>query len=332
MRDLARAVAAYAADCGFQGTVRVDLGARTLVDAAYGLADRAHGIAHTPDTRCAMASGSKTFTALAVLALVQDGVLSLGTSVRDLLAPDLPRLDPDVTIAHLLSHTSGVGEYLDDDAESAQYLLPGSMHEYGAAHDFLGLLDQPMAGVPGAQFVYSNAGFVILGVVLERVTGARFQDVVRERVLAPAGLARTDFLRTDELPGDAAIGYLWPDRLRTNIFHLPIEGSADGGAYTTTADLRAFWLALSSGAIVSPHLTQLMTTPVPGHDPDDPYGLGVWLPAAGVWAMDGADAGVSLSSVHRPGSGLTRSVLSNQSDGAWPMATKIRELCESLGT
>ncbi len=88
----------------------------------------------------------------------------------------------------------------------------------------------------------------------------RYQDLVRQRVIEPAGLTHTDFLRSDELPGTAAIGYLYPDGARTNVFHLPIEDSADGGAYSTVADLRDFWTGLAAGRIVSPALVEQMTT------------------------------------------------------------------------
>lgn len=302
------------------GVVRVDVGGTCVLERAFGFADRGREVPNTPQTRFAIASGSKCFTALAVLSLVAEGRIGLQDPVREVLGADLPQIDADVRIAHLLSHTSGIGEYLDDDADPTAYLMPGSMTSYQTPEDFLGLLDQPMLARPGVGFAYSNAGYVVLGLVAQRVGGQRYQDLVRSRVLGPAGLQDTDFMRTDELPGNAALGYLWPDRPRTNVFHLPVEGSADGGAYTTAADVRAFWLALAAGRIVPAELVAAMTTPAPAHDPDDPYGLGVWLPEPGVWALTGADSGVAFSSEHDPERDLTWTVIANDTDGAWPLA------------
>lgn len=324
---------AVATENHFTGAIRVETGDECLFEGAFGMADRAHGIPNTPQTRFGMASGSKTFTALAVLSLVADGVMTLDDPVRRWLGDDLPQLDDAVTLRQLLSHTSGVGEYLDDDAEGDVYLLPGSMHTYTSPEDFVGLLDVPMLAAPGSRFEYNNGGFVILGLAAQRASGVRYQELVRERVLRPAGLEHTDFLRSDELPGSAALGYLYADSLRTNVFHLPIEGSGDGGAYTTVGDARRFWLALAAGAIVPTELVEQMTTPGSPHDPDWPYGLGLWLPTpGGVWAMVGADAGVEMKSEHVPALDLTWTVIANETEKAWPLMRHLRLWRETLPT
>lgn len=322
MSDLVDMVNAAVSEHPFSGVVRVDDAARTT-ELAFGLADRAHQLPNSPDTRFATASGSKLFTALAVMSLVTDGTVELDASARHWL-PDLTQLDNAVTVRQLLTHTSGVGEYLDDDAPSDTHLLPGSMHSYNRAEDFLALLDLPMKQPPGT-FEYSNAGFVLLGIIAERASGQPFQDLIQQRVFRPAGLADTDFLRSDALPGSAAIGYLYRDGLRSNVFHLPIEGSPDGGAYTTAADLRRFWIALAAGRIVPDEVVTQMTTLGPDHDPDDPYGLGLWLPAPGAWQIVGEDAGVSMVSEHRPDQDLTMTVLANDAEGAWTIWPVLRE-------
>ncbi len=164
----ADALAAFATDNGFTGAIRVENGAECLFEQAFGMADRAHGIPNTPQTQFGMASGSKTFTALAVLSLVADGTMALDDPVRRWLGADLPQIDDAVTVRHLLGHNSGVGEYLDDDADADEYLLPGSMHTYTSPEDFLPVLDVPMLAAPGSPFEYSNAGFVVLGLVAQR--------------------------------------------------------------------------------------------------------------------------------------------------------------------
>ena len=325
MDDPTAALTLAAREQGFSGVVRIDE-AGAVTELAFGLADRAHNLPNTPDTHFGMASGTKTFTALAVLSLVADGTMGLDDPARRWLGDDLPQISDGVTLRRLLSHTSGVGEGIDDDAEVDVHLLPGAPHSYESPEDYLSVIDRPMQAEPGTEFFYNNSGFVLLGLLAQRASGVGYHDLVRQRVFEPAGLTRTDFLRSDDLPGDAAVGYLFPDATRTNVLHLPIVGAPDGGSYTTAADLRTFWTALAAGRIVPADLVQLMGTSPPGNDPDDDYGLGVWLPRPGVVQMIGADAGVSMVSEHDPAADFTMTVLSNDSEGAWPMWTVLREL------
>jgi CubicO group peptidase (beta-lactamase class C family) len=130
MMDLADAVARVAADTDFAGVVRVDRDGVTELATAFGLADRRCGRAHTVDTQLAIASGSKALTALAVVALIEDGVLTPAITARSLLGADLPLVDDRVTVEHLLGHRSGIGDYLDedDDGEITDYVLPVPVH------------------------------------------------------------------------------------------------------------------------------------------------------------------------------------------------------------
>jgi CubicO group peptidase (beta-lactamase class C family) len=155
----------------------------------------------------------------------------------------------------------------------------------------------------------------------ERASGVDFHELVRSLVCEPAGMVDTAFLRSDELPGRAAVGYLSRDGLRTNVFHLPVRGNGDGGIYSTATDLHAFWSSLFAGRIVSPERVADMVRPR-SHLPEESrrYGLGFHLHATGpgVW-LEGYDAGVSFLSLHQPTSSSTYTVVSNWSDGAWPI-------------
>ena len=115
MGSLQDAVDAAAERSGFSGVVRVDRAAGREFALAYGLADRAHQIPNTVDTLFATASGTKGFTALAVMSLVESGTLDLTTTARSVLGKDLPLIADDVTVEHLLAHRSGIGDYLDED-------------------------------------------------------------------------------------------------------------------------------------------------------------------------------------------------------------------------
>ena len=141
----------------------------------------------------------------------------------------------------------------------------------------------------------------------------------------------TGFLRSDELPGDAAIGYLTVDGPRTNVFHLPVRGNGDGGIYSTAADLSSFWDSLFAGRIVSSDRVAEMVRPRSDWpEGSKRYGLGFHLHATSdvVW-LEGYDAGVSFCSTHDPASTITHTVISNTTEGAWPL---VSLLDERLGT
>lgn len=326
---LDQGIAALAAD-GFAGVVRVDVEGDTELRAAYGLADRARKIPMTVDTRLAIASGSKVLTALAVLSLVEDGTLALSTTARSLLGEDLPLIAADVTVEHLLCHRSGIGDYLDEsiDLDVSDYPMPGSVHELATTEAFVPVLDgYPTKFRAGESFSYCNAGYVVLALLAERASGVGFHDLVHERVCSRAGLHATAFLRSDALPEDAALGYVLVDgQWRSNVFHLPVRGTGDGGAFTTVDDVHQLWSALLGGQILSEATVSEMLRPRSERDSDgDSYGLGVWLDVdRGLVQLVGSDAGASFTSVHDPEHRTTRTVIANTSDGAWPVHRAIR--------
>jgi CubicO group peptidase (beta-lactamase class C family) len=316
---------------GFSGVVRVDRDGRTELATAYGLAHRGLRVPNTVDTRFAAASGAKGLTALAVMSLIDEDRLALATTARSVLGEDLPLIDDGVTVEHLLAHRSGIGDYLDEDAVASvtDHVLPVPVHRLATTTDYLAVLDgHPQAFPPGERFAYNNGGFVVLALIAERVSGTPFAELVRTRVCGPAGMRDTDFLRSDE-PGErTALGYLHADGLRTNVLHLPVRGSGDGGVHTTAADVSALWSALSAGRIVPVERVAEMLRPhsdVPAESMR--YGLGFWLhPTGDAVQLEGYDAGVSFRSVHDPATGVTHTVLSNTTDGAWPVSRRLREL------
>jgi CubicO group peptidase (beta-lactamase class C family) len=337
MVSLPDTVDSIANESGFAGVVSVDRGGEVELTKAYGYAHRAHKVPNTIDTRLAIASGSKGLTALTVVSLIEEDSLRLSTTVRSVLGGDLPLIADDVTIEHLLAHRSGIGDYLDEEAgyDITDYVLTVPVHELATTEQYLRVLDgHPTKFAPGERFSYCNGGYVVLALIAERVGGAGFHDLVRQRVCQPAGMRDTEFLRADELPERAAVGYLPIDGVsRTNVFHLPVLGNGDGGIYTTVADVSAFWRALFAGKIVSPGWVAEMVRPrsdVPRQSMR--YGLGFWLHrSSAAVVLEGFDAGVSFRSVHDPVSNLTYTVVSNSSDGAWPIARRLRELLANDG-
>jgi CubicO group peptidase (beta-lactamase class C family) len=332
MCSLAAAVDAVAEECGFAGVVRVDRAGAVELASAYGLADRARRVPNTVDTRFAVASGSKGFTALSVVSLVEQGALALSTTARSVLGGDLPLIGADVTVEHLLAHRSGIGDYLDEEAghEITDYVLGVPAQDLADTEQYLAVLDgHPAKFAPDERFSYCNGGYVVLALIAERVSGVPFHELVDQRVCRPAGMPDTGYPRSDELPDRTALGYLpIPGVSRTNVFHLPVRGSGDGGAYSTAADLSAFWRALFAGAIVSPRSVAAMVRPRSEDTGESKrYGLGFWLHRSNrTVLLEGYDAGVSFRSAHDPDADLTYTVVSNTCDGAWPVARRLAEM------
>jgi CubicO group peptidase (beta-lactamase class C family) len=319
--DLHDLVAATAAAHGFSGAARVS----PDFAAAFGEADRAAGVANTVDTRFGIASGTKLVTALAAGSLIDEGRLALDDRVVDLV----PGVAPGVTIDHLLTHTSGVYDYLDEDvvANADDFTLPLAPDTLLGPRDYLPMLFAgPAKFAPGARFSYSNGGYVLLGIALEVASGRPFHALVEERVLRPCGMADSGFFRLDALPTRAAIGYVdRPDgSWRTNESTLPIVGGPDGGMFATVGDIERLWRGVFANRVLSPALTgTFLAKATRTGKPDSDYGRGMWI-RGDVHSIVGSDAGVSFRSSARA-DGTIFTVVSNTSRGAWPMAKAIDE-------
>ena len=310
----------------FSGVVAVSRDGRRLAELSRGMADRANRRPNTLETQFGTASATKGLTALAIGSLIQSGGLRLDTTMRSLLGDALPLVDATVTIEQLLGHTSGVGDYLDEDEvdDIDDHVVDVAVHRLAEPGDYLQILDgYPQKTAPGTVFAYNNGGYVMLSIAVEAADGSSFYDVVQQRVLDPASMDDTAFLRSDELPAEAAIGYLASGR--SNVFHLPVRGAGDGGVYSTVADMERFWTALFAGEILAPDAVESLVSPrcdVPAENLR--YGRGFWLrPDRLTVMLEGMDAGVSFRSAYDRPSGLIYTVISNTSSGAWPIVKFI---------
>lgn len=313
----------------FSGVVRVQRRGEVIVEFASGWSDRANRRLNKLESRFAVASGTKAFTALTIMSLVESGALTLDTTVRSVVAGDLAHVDEAVTIDHLVTHRSGVGDYLDEAAggDIDDHVLGSlSAHTLERARDYLPLLNaHEQRSAPGQRFAYNNSGFVMLSLLIETTTGS-YHRAVRDRVFTPAAMNGAGFFRTDDLPADTAIGYL--ENGRSNVFHLPVVGMGDGGAFLTLDDTTPFWNSFLGGRIVSLDSVAAMTSEVSVHDDSRSYGRGFWLgPGADhVW-FEGMDAGVSFQSGVFRDADVRYSVISNTSTGVWPL---VRTICDTV--
>ncbi|UBV44626.1 beta-lactamase family protein (plasmid) [Deinococcus taeanensis] len=308
----------------FSGVIAFSRGAEQQTWAT-GEAIKALNLPNTPATRFQMASGCKIFTAVAVCQLMQRGALTPHTRLTDVLDTDFPLFDPAVQVHHLLTHTSGVPDYFDEAVmqDYAEVWASQPMYAVRQARDFLPLFqNRPMTFSPGERFAYNNSGFILLGLIVEALTGQAFTEYVQRQVLTPAGMDDSGYFAADQLPASTAYAYLrkadgaWG----TNVFSVPVIGGPDGGAYTTARDMQKFWTALHQGQLLD--ATALLTPRVRTgwKPPHTHYGYGVWIhdaPPRRQCFVEGADPGVSFRSWWDPQQELTLTVLGNAGNAMW---------------
>ncbi|HWM22625.1 MAG TPA: serine hydrolase domain-containing protein [Ilumatobacteraceae bacterium] len=252
----------------FSGAVLVARDGKVLLEDAWGLADRESGTPNTPDTKFRVGSLNKMFTAIATLQLVEAGQLELDDTIGEHLV-DYPNEEvaANVTVLHLLTHAGGTGDIFGAEFDSNRLEL----REHQDYVDLFG--PRPLAFEPGTSHEYSNYGFVLLGALIEAVTGQSYYDYVRTNVFEPAGMTSTDSLpETDDVP-NRAVGYTDSDDGWTpNTDALLWRGIAAGGGYSTVGDLMRFAQALSAGTLISQAmLAEATRAQAPG------YGFGFQL-------------------------------------------------------
>jgi CubicO group peptidase (beta-lactamase class C family) len=277
----------------------------------FGLADRAGGIPNTPATRFGIASVTKMFTAVAVATLDVD----VAAPVTDLLPPERrpSTLRPDVTVHHLLTHTSNIADYAEeegpDPVEYETLWTDRPCYAFERPADFLPMFgDLPPYGPPGGEFHYSNAGYIVLGLIVEEVAGLSYVDAVRRQVFEPAGMTASGFFRLDEPVPDLATGYLPSGR--SNVYSIPVIGGADGGAQCTAADLDRFLRAYDDGSLLKER-RDAMLTPHVSVEPGLDYGYGCILYGDGRFGHGGGDPGVHALIQRIPSADATVVVLLN---------------------
>ncbi len=329
----------------FSGVVFITQGASQLYAEAYGYASRPWKIRNTLDMRFDTASITKLFTSVATLQLIDQGALAFDTGVIDFLGLEDTTISKDVNVFHLLTHTSGIGDDCEEEAGEVYEDLWKTKPNYSVTEtvDFLPqFIHKPANFSPGQGSRYCNCSFVLLGSMIEKVTGMTYRDYVRQNIFAEAGMIHSDFFRLDEVhenvaegadpirgKDDAVVGW------KKNIYSFPPIGSPDSGAHVTVGDLDRFLRAVQAGELLSPELTEAFLTPqVHDRDIDDwtkMYGYGLWfhVDQSGkvvCYQKEGINAGVSGLIRHFPGQDINVVLLSNMMGGVWEPVRKIHEM------
>lgn len=311
----------------FHGVVSIgDLGG-LKIDYAQGLAERVFEVPVNADTRFGIASGTKGFTAIRILQLIEEGKLSLDTSVNSIIPGVFKNLPDEVTIKHVIMHTSGMPDYFDEEVMSDFSALwdKTPMYKIERPKDLLPLFaENQMMFTPGEKFHYNNGGFIALGLVIEALTGKCVDESITDSVFKRAEMKSAGFDRFDALKHNSAVGYVVDEnsgQWHTNIYSLPVKGNADGGAFVNTSDMDAFWSSLLSHKIIEKESFDLLDANHVHVSKNIHYSLGFWTKRdekglESVYLV-GEDPGVSFMSVAFPSSGIHYTILANTTEGAW---------------
>ena len=267
-----------AARDAFSGTVSLAKDGKPFFTGAYGKANLRWDIDNNIDTKFNLGSMNKMFTGVAICQLVSQGKLAFD----DLIIKHLPdyvnkEVAGKVTVHHLLTHTSGMGSYFDA-MSNMDWTGLRSVKDYAdlAVNDSLEF-------EPGERFQYSNSGPLVLGLIIEAISGLDYHDYIRKYVTGPAGMINTDCYHVDDVIPNLAQGYYWDNdanALRSNIFAHSARGSAAGGGFSTVADLQRFSKALYDGTLLSKEMLKIYTTGKVDFGPGDRY---AYLISDAIW-------------------------------------------------
>jgi CubicO group peptidase (beta-lactamase class C family) len=305
----------------------------------YGLASRAFGIPNRLDTRFNLGSMNKMVTSVAIAQLVEAGRLAFADPIAAYL-PDYPRAEvaQEVTIHHLLTHTSGLGNYWNARFEAAR-------DRTRSVSDYLALFaEDPLLFQPGGRAEYSNAGYIVLGALIERVSGTSYDDYVHEHIYQRAGMADTEASPIDRDVPNQATGYTHaspdgetvPGEWWNNLLLLPARGGPAGGGYSTATDLLRFAQALLSHQLLSPEMTATVleakvTLRTRAYSA---YGYGFCVEQRGpmrIVGHTGGAPGINAQLDLYPDEGTIVAVLANQDPpAAGLVASRVRELIAPL--
>ncbi|MFT3746252.1 MAG: serine hydrolase domain-containing protein [Pyrinomonadaceae bacterium] len=275
----------------FSGTVLIAKDDKPVFSKAYGFADNEKKLANKLDTRFNLGSINKMFTRIAIGQLVATGKLSFSDKLIKVL-PDYPNkaAAEKITIGQLVNMTSGIGDFFNEKFEAADKTKIRSQKDYLPF-----FVNEPLAFEPGTGKIYSNGGYLVLGLIVEKLSGKTYYDYVRENIFKPAGMASSDSYAMDELPANTAVGYMSPERGKhsPNTPMQPARGSSAGGGYSTADDMLRFANALRAKKLVIP---------------DDNGGFPAEFDAAG---FAGGSPGVNAVFATNGKTGYTIIVLSN---------------------
>lgn len=311
----------------FSGIVSIMVDGQVIFRGEYGFADKANGVPNRIDTRFGTASAGKVFVATAILGLIEKGALAFESTIGEILKFDLKAIDPGITVRQLLNHTSGIPDYFDESVmtEYEELWIDFPNYRIRKSADLIPLfIDKPMMYEKGARFQYNNTGYVVLGLIIEEITGDPFDVYLKKAIFDPAGMTDTGYYELDRLPARCASSYIFDEErkeFRTNIYSIDAKGTGAGGAFTTAPDVEKFWAALFGGTLIRKDLVEEMCKP---QSDEGEYGYGLWIIDAGVPSFQGCDPGANFITSFDLRSQRSITILSNIDFDVEELHEKIR--------
>ena len=327
----------------FSGACLVKSENDILFSAAAGLASRDFNIPNRIDTRFDTASVTKTFTAAAILMLAEEKQLCLTDKIWDIIDLNGTAIPKDVTVEHLLNHTSGIADDADEEAGEDYSLLFIDKPNYSVRNcvDFLPQFAYKDPNFKaGTNVRYNNCAFVLLGLAIEKITGMNYRSFVKERIFKPAGMESTYFGAKDEVCYNTAEGYFAVHdengnfiKWKKNIYSYPPIGTPDGGALTTVGDLDLFIRALRSGVLLSREYADMIFSPHCVFTRPSQYGT--WCTGYAfefieyegeIFCMykEGGNPGVDAIFSYYPALDLSLNILANQEGTLWKLYGEMK--------
>jgi CubicO group peptidase (beta-lactamase class C family) len=241
----------YMRESNFSGAILVAQKGKVLISQGYGLADRQNDVPNTPQTKFAIGSMTKAFTAMAIMILQERGQLTVQDPLCNYIT-DCPAAWKPITLHHLLTHTSGIHNYTDLPPEIKDKI--DYCKEY-KPEDIIALFkDLPLDFTPGNRWSYSNSGYFLLGSVIEKVSGESYETFIQKNVLQPLGMSETGYDRLSTIVKNRASGYS-VDQIHSQIINAPClevsQNYAAGGLYSTVGDLYKWDQTLYTDQLVS---------------------------------------------------------------------------------
>lgn len=327
-------------DVNFRGNIYIVQNGKVLYEQENGFADMANEIPNTVETKFASASAGKVFVAVGILQLIEQGKIGFDDTLGVLLdSISWNDIDKDVTVRQLLNHTSGVPDYFDESVMEEYEELWTDYPNYKIRHnsDLLPLfINKPMMYPRGERFQYNNSGYVLLAMIIEKVTGKYFDQYLKENIFDICGMKSTGYYELDRLPSKCANNYIYctdTNDYRTNIFSVDVKGTGAGGAFVTVKDIIRFWTNLLAGHLISASFVSDMLSKQSGDGSDAEegyYGYGMWIidnpNGRDLAYFQGCDPGVSFISEYNPDKGIISVLVSNYGDNVWGKMRKIREI------
>jgi len=260
------------------------------------------------------------------------GKLKLNDCIGNILDFDLKEIDKNITIKQLLNHTSGIPDYFDESImeEYADLWQNFPNYKIRKSMDLLPLfINKPMMYKTGEKFQYNNSGFVVLGLIIEKITGLLFDEYLNENIFLPCGMKNTGYYELDRLPAKCANSYIYDNARNeyyTNIYSVDAKGTGAGGAFTTITDIEKFWDCLLSDKLISNDLLSEMLK-LQITDNENYYGYGMWLEKSKDESLEpyftGSDPGVNFLSSFNRNEKINITIISNTGNNVWEMKEKI---------